>query len=244
MCKKLAILALVAAVGVFAYTRFGHKLSKNDRPLETQIHEQEQILASLDDEITKNLRQIAERDVDARYLRSEIRDIETRQVENKKVLQAKRAALKSDLVLVTAGEKPDEVRRSEKVLGRLLDSYKNCEAELQAKKAKLEALEDAVAASNDEVQAYQNERREQEVELNRLKAMVAQMRAEEIKSKVTFNKTKLSQVKKRTAELRKEIEVRQRQLELEGRYLGKSTKTEDKGRDVLKEADDLLGAKK
>ena len=93
-------------------------------------------------------------------------------------------------------------------------------------------------------QRGEKERREQEVELNRLKAMVAQMRAEEIKSKVTFNKTKLSQVKKRVAELSKEIEVRQRQLELEGRYLGKSAKTDEKPRDVLKEVDELLSAKK
>jgi len=244
MCKKLVVLALVAAAGVFVLAKFGHKLSKKEASLETQIHEQEQILASLDGEISKHLRQIAERDVEASYLRREIKDIETRQAENKKVLQAKRTALKSDSVLVVAGDKPDEVRRSEKELARLIDSYKNCEAELQAKKAKLEALEDAVAAANDEVRAYQNERREQEVELNRLKAMVAQMRTEEIKSKVTFNKTKLSQVKKRVAELRKEIEVRQRQLELEGRYLGKSAKTDEKPRDVLKEADELLSAKK
>jgi septal ring factor EnvC (AmiA/AmiB activator) len=244
MCKKLVVLALVVAAGVFAYTKFSHKFNKKDISLEAQIHEQEQILASLDDEITKHLRQIAEREVDANYLSREIKDIETRQIENKKVLQAKRVALKSDSSLVTTGEKPDDVRRSEKELARLLDSYKRCEAELQAKKGKLEALEDAVASANEEVQAYQAERREQEVELNRLKAMVAQMRAEEIKSRVTFNKTKLSQVKKRTAELRKEIEVRKRQLELEGRYLGKSSKTDEKPRDILKEADELLGAKK
>jgi len=244
MCKKLVVLALVATAGVFAFTRFSHKLCRKDTSLEAQIHEQEQILAGLDDEITRHLRQIAERDVDVSYLRREIKDIETRQAENKKVLQAKRAALTSDSSLVAAGEKPYEVRRSEKELARLLDSYKNCEAELQSKKAKLEALEDAVGSANDEVQAYQNERREQEVELNRLKAMVAQMRAEEIKSRVTFNKTKLSQVKKRTAELRKEIEVRKRQTELEGRYLGKSAKPDEKARDILKEADELLGAKK
>ncbi len=244
MCKKLAIVALVVAAGAVAYAKFGHKLHKKETSLEGQIQGQEQVLAGLDDEITKHLRQIAERDVEADYLRKDIKDIETRQTENKKVLQTKRAALKSETSLVAAGEKPDEVRRAEKELARLLDAYKNCEAELVAKKAKLDALEDAVAASKDEVSAYQNERREQEVELNRLKAMVAQMRAEEIKSKVTFNKTKLSQVKKRTAELRKEIEVRQRELELQGRYLGKSAKTDDKARDVLKEADELFAGKK
>ena len=57
-------------------------------------------------------------------------------------------------------------------------------------------------------------------------------------------RTSLSQVKKRVAELSKEIEVRQRQLELEGRYLGKSAKTDEKPRDVLKEVDELLSAKK
>ena len=56
MCKKLVVLALVAAVGVFALAKFGHKLSKKDASLETQIHEQEQILASLDGEISKHLR--------------------------------------------------------------------------------------------------------------------------------------------------------------------------------------------
>jgi len=244
MCKKLVLLALVVAAGGFAYAKFGHKLCKKDRSLEAQIHEQEQILSGLDDEISKHLRKIAERDVEADYLRRDIKDVETRQAENKKALEARRVALKTDTALVAAGEKPVEVRRAEKELARLIDAYKNCEAELQAKKAKLDALEDALAASKDEVQAYENERREQEVELNRLKAMVAQMRAEEIKSKVTFNKTKLSQVKKRTAELRKEIEVQQRHLQLEGRYLGKSAKTDEKPRDVLKEVDDLLGAKK
>src|SRR5262249_54424550 len=156
---------------------------------------------------------------------------------------ARRDALKSEASLVAAGEKSDEVRRAEKELGRLLTSYKNCEVELQAKKAKLEALNDAIGSATEEVQAYQTERRDLEVELSRLKAIVAQMRAEEIKSRVTFNKTELSQAKKRTAKLRKEIEVRKRQLELEGRYLGKSSKSDEKPRDVLKEADELFGAK-
>ena len=35
-----------------------------------------------------------------------------------------------------------------------------------------------------------------------------------------------------------------RQTELEGRYLGKSAKPDEKARDILKEADELLGAKK
>src|SRR5262249_60634700 len=111
-------------------------------------------------------------------------------------------------------------------------------------RAEVGSLGDEDLDSKVEVAVSQNERGHKEVELNRCKAMVPQMRAEEIKSKVTFNKTKLSQVKKRTAELRKEIEVRQRQLDLEGRYLGKSAKTDDKPRDVLKEADELFAGKK
>ena len=79
MCKKLVVLALVAAAGVFAYTKFRHKLCTKDRSLETQIHEQEQILAGLDVEIKNHLRQIAERDIDVAYLRREIKDIETGQ---------------------------------------------------------------------------------------------------------------------------------------------------------------------
>src|SRR5262249_236865 len=93
MCKKLAIVAIGVAAGAVAYPKFGHKLNKKEASLEAQIQSQEQILAGLDDEITKNLRLIAERDVEADYLRKDIKDIETRQTENKKVLQAKRAAL-------------------------------------------------------------------------------------------------------------------------------------------------------
>src|SRR5262245_31053667 len=99
MCKKLAIVALVVAAGAVAYAKFGHRLNKKEKSLETQIQGQEQVLAGLNDEITSHLRQIAERDVEADYLRKDIKDIETRQTENRKALQAKRAALKSETSL-------------------------------------------------------------------------------------------------------------------------------------------------
>src|SRR5262245_66121927 len=69
MCKKLAIVALVVAAGAVAYAKCGHKLHTKEASLEAQIQAQEQILASLDDEISKNLRTIAERDVAADDLR-------------------------------------------------------------------------------------------------------------------------------------------------------------------------------
>jgi len=245
MFKKLFVVALLVAAGVVAFKKFDFKCCRKDKSLEAQITEQEQVLASLNDEIKQHLHQIAVREVDVKYLREEIKEVEARQVENKKVLQARRDGLKGDAGLVTVADRSDPARkRAEKEFARLLDAYKNCEAEVKAKKAKLEALEDALAASKDEVSAYQNERREQEVELNKLKALVAQMRVEEIKSKVHFDKSKLAQVKKNTAALRKKIEVRQKELELQGQYLGKAAHTEEKERDVLKEADDLFGAER
>jgi chromosome segregation ATPase len=250
MCRKFTVFTvglLVGAAALVAWKRHdgARFFDKKPAPLESQIKEQREVLAGLDDEIRKILHQVARREVDVANLKRHIKETEERQKDNKEKILALRERVKADKSLVAAGANPVP-QRQERELARLVNAYKRCEAELKSHQDKLEAYNEAVDAAHEELVAYQNERRDLEKELVELEAALARVRAEEVKAKIPFDKTKLAAVRQATTKIRERIEVRAKSLELEGRYLGNGEKVnvpETKNVDVLAEVDELFRSK-
>jgi chromosome segregation ATPase len=258
MCKKFMftlILGLGIVAAVMASRKYDLEVSakKKEKPqppspsrtFEPQIQAQRALLAGLDSEIKKYLHDVAIREVEVRNLEKDLADTRSRQEENKKHIQAVRDDLKGGDVSKVSTKSEAARARQERELGRLLGAFKRCEEDLKTKEAKLEAYRDALEAAHDELVAYQSERRDQEIELARLEASVAKMRVEEVKTAIPFDRSKLAEIKKNIDALRNKLEVRQKELELQGRYLGTTrpaTPTKEPNRDVLAEADELLGA--
>lgn len=225
MCKKVLVLALLAAGAVWGYRHYDvHINNRDNEPLESQIRRERDRLPDLDGEIKKQISLVAAREVELKDLDRELVNLEKLLDQSRQALSAREAELKSrgGLVADTTNEDPEK-QRSLKELNRLADAVERNQAELKARKEQREAYRDALNAAHEELVAYQNERRNLGTQLAELDAMVAGMRTEEIKSKVHFEKTQLAETSKRIEVLRKKAEVRQKERELQVRYLGNAT---------------------
>jgi chromosome segregation ATPase len=225
MCKKLFLLALLGAAGVWGYRHYNvHVSRKDNEPLEAQIRRERERLPDLDGEIKKQISHVAAREIELKDLEREISALEKQVDRSRQELSLKETELKERGSPVADTTKDDaEKQRSLRELGRLADAVERQQAELKARKEQREAYRDALNASHEELVAYQNERRALGTQLAELDAMVAGMRTEEIKNRVHFEKTKLAETANRIKELRRKAEVRQKDRELQVRYLGNTT---------------------
>jgi chromosome segregation ATPase len=244
MCKKVLILALVAAAGFVAYRHFNGNFCLGEQPLEKQIQRERDKLPQLDAEIKKYISQVATREIDVKNLAAEIKQLEELQLKNREALALRKTELQGDVTHKAVKVDPDQQRKF-RDLDRQANAFSRAQAELKAKKEQLEAFKEALNAAHEELVAYQNERRSLETELAQLDAMLAQTRAEEVKARIHFDKSKLAERTKSITALRNRVEVRQKELELQGRYLGSASqpvsKTESKS--VFEKVDELIGPK-
>jgi chromosome segregation ATPase len=246
MCKKVLVLALIAAGGFVAYRHFNGNFCLGEEPLEKQIQRERDKLPQLDAEIRKYISQVATREIDVKNLAAEIKQLEEQQLKNRDALKTKKAELQANASLIKEGAKADpDHQRALRDLDRQANAFTRAQAELKAKKEQLEAFKEALNAAHEELVAYQNERRSLETELAQLDAMLAQTRAEEVKARIHFDKSKLAERTKSITVLRNRVEVRQKELELQGRYLGTASQPVSKTdtKTVFEKVDELIGPK-
>lgn len=223
MFKKLLFIALLGAIGVYAFQhhfkgRCCFDLKRKDQPLEAKIKRERGRLPELDAEIRKLIGQVAAREVELKNLEKDLAQTEKSLEQSRTAMQVKEEELKLSATLVK--EAGNERQRNLRDLNRLADTVERLDAALQARKDQREAFKEALHSAHEELVAYKNERLALETELARLDALVAQMRADETKSRVHFDKSKLAEATKRIENLRMSAEVRQKERELSVKYLG------------------------
>jgi chromosome segregation ATPase len=256
MLKKLLIAVVAVAVGlaVVRSTKLGSlmRVKWNEAtawcdkqvPVPDEIARLRLEIANLGKDTKGHCQLIAEEMVSVDNLKREIGEIEAKLEKQKKKVTALRDALaEGGTQRVVLNDETYPRVRVEKQLARDFDNYKNCEAQLTAKKKLLESRQECLAKAREQLTAMQDARRDLEVQVSQLEAEYNTLKVTQTKSKFALDDSALSKVKEGVQALRNRIEADSKAAALQAEFgdgpinVGDTVKTKD----LLKEIDAKFG---
>jgi chromosome segregation ATPase len=255
MLKKLLIAVVAVAIGltVVKSTKLGSlmRVKCNEAtawfnkqvPVPDEIARLRLEIARLGDDTKGHCQVIAEEMVAVDNLKREVSETEAKLAQQKKKITAMRDALADGgTQKVVLGEDTYPRVRVEKQLARDFDAYKNCEAQLAAKKKLLESRQECLAKAREQLAAMQDTRRDLEVQVSQLEAEYNTLKVTQTKSKFALDDSGLSKVKEGVQALRNRIDAARHEADLRGEF-GEGPINVDtvKTKDLLKEIDNHFG---
>jgi chromosome segregation ATPase len=256
MLKKLLIAVVAVAVGltVVKSTKLGSlmRVKCNEAtawfnkqvPVPDEIARLRLEIGRLSDDTKGHCQVIAEEMVAVDNLKREVSEAETKLAQQKKKITAMRDALTDGgTQKVVLGDDTYPRRQVERQLARDFGAFKNCEAQLAAKKKLLESRQECLAKAREQLAAMQEARRDLEVQVSQLEAEYNTLKVTQTKSKFALDDSALSKVKEGVQALRDRIAAEQNRAALQAEFGDGSISANDtvKTKDLLKEIDNHFG---
>jgi len=256
MLKKLLIAVVAVAVGltVVKSTKVGSlmRVKWNEAtawcnkqiPVPDEIARLRLEIANLGKDTKSHCQVIAEEMVAVDNLKREIGEAETKLTQQKKKITAMRDALADGgTQKVVLGDNTHPRVRVQKQLARDFDLYKNCEAQLTAKKKLLESRQECLAKAREQLTAMQDARHDLEVQVSQLEAEYNTLKVTQTKSKIALDDSALSKAKAGVAALRDRINADAKAAALRAEFGDGEITVNDtvKTKDLLKEIDSHFG---
>jgi chromosome segregation ATPase len=214
----LVVLAKTTNVGSYVCTAWSQAkhAAKAQVPTKFEIERIRHEIASLDHDLDRMIRPIAEHKVTVERLRQEIAEKDTKLADQKKVLLDATTAVKTSgkKELVYNG-KAYPVEQVKAQIARDFEAYKRAEATLAAKRQSLESKEATLRAAQEKLQAFISMKREFEVQLTQLEAEHEINLANAVGNDIKIDTTRASSIAAALAELKTTIQTDTVQIEME-----------------------------
>jgi len=214
----LAVLAKTTNVSSYVSTLWSQArvAAKASVPTKFEIDRIRNDIASLDQDLDRMIRPIAEHKVGVEKLRKDIVRDDERLAEQKKVLLDATAAVKGakpgdKLVYGGKAFTPEQVQAR---IALDFESYKRFEATVTAQKKVLESKEGTLRAAQEQLTTFLSKKREFEVQLAQLEAENEVNQVAAVGTDVKIDTTRLATISQSLGELRETIEKDRVALEL------------------------------
>jgi len=240
-------LYLVFGTSAPSYVRTAfHKVRHNAKsavPVQFEIDRARDQIASLEPAIKDHIEALARAEVEVEHLDREIVAVRDNLAAEKTQILSLRDRLKTGdfrlagHVVYTA----DDVRAE---LTHRWDLYRNVSKILEEKEATLKAKQKAVIAARKQLEEMAAQKKALLTKLEGIEAHLKMIEATRATNEFDFDDSgALSRAKASVTDLEKRLEIMERKAEMEGRFAETGLSSpDDRGRDVVKEIEDEIGA--
>jgi chromosome segregation ATPase len=216
--------------------------AKDAVPPQFDIDRAKADIASLQPAFDQNKETLARAEVEAEHLDREITTLQAYLDQQKTVIQAMHAKLKSGDFRLTGhvADTADEVKAE---LAHRYDNYRYNAELLGEKQATLKAKRTIIKAAKEQLQNLKTQKATLLAKLANIEAKLRLLEASQIKNDFNFDGSALANAKKTVSELEQRLEVMVRKAEYDVRYGDLSTPSTfvDPDRDIVKEIDEAFG---
>jgi hypothetical protein len=213
---------------------------KENIPVEFQIRRARDLLDETGPEMQKNIRLIAEEEVDIASLRSDITQANQSLAAEKVRLQSLRDDLGTNQSTFTIGEFSYSRPQLTQELAQRFASYKEGENSLQQKQQLLENREGALAAANQAMQIASDQRAGLQSEIDALEVHYRLIQATAVGTDVQVDNTKLAQAEKVVGDVRRQLAISERMLAEEVKFAHAVPADATSEKDLLTQVDAYL----
>ena len=226
MLKKVFVVGaaglLVAAV--LTQTKVGNMawgwIDRAERHLDSKIKPEDEIrrikkeVSSLDKDVDKAKRNLAEEIVEVKYLTKRNEELRVAVETSRKAVEARRAVFAGDEKFVKWDGRTINVATAKDNLAREVATHKSLAGELKAQEEMLATHERSKTLAEQHLQALITEKANLEKMVTEVEANIKLAKIEQVESKYQNDGTRMAQVKKDLAELQKKLDVQRETLKL------------------------------
>jgi len=216
---------------------------KENIPIEFQIRRARDLLDETGPEMQKNIRLIAEEEVDIASLRGDITGAQQSLAAEKVRLQSLRDDLSTSQSTFSIGDFSYTRPQLTEELAQRFDNYKEAETSLQQKQQLLENRQSALAAANQAMQIASDQRAGLQSEIDALEARYRLVQATAVGTDVQVDNSKLAQTEKVVADVRRQLAISEQMLAQEAKF-ARAVPPSDaiNEKDLLSQVDEHLSA--
>jgi chromosome segregation ATPase len=215
---------------------------KENIPVEFQIRRARDLLDATGPEMQKNIRLIAEEEVDIVSLRDEITQATQSLAAEKVRLQGLRDDLATNQSTFTIDDLPYSRTQLTQELAHEFANFKEGETSLQQKQQLLENRQAALAAANQAMQIASDQRSGLQSEIDGLEAHYRLIQATAVGTDVQVDNTKLAQAEKVVGDVRRQLAISERTLAEEAKFAHAVPVDPTSEKDLLTQVDASLSA--
>jgi len=226
--KKILALLLIAGVGLFVArkTHFGSYAStcvaqvgdevRRQIPTKFELERIRHEIASLDRDISRMVRPVAEYKTEIDHLRKDVDKRQTQIEEQRKVLLSMTEDLKTNPVSLTYADREYPASVIRRKLQKDFDGFKRQEAQVKALRQTLEAKEASLRASQDQLVKVIEKKREYELRVAQLEAENETLQVARIGNhKLQLDDSRATQIEQSLAAVQKQLDSDRNELELQ-----------------------------
>jgi chromosome segregation ATPase len=191
---------------------------KQNVPVEFQIRRARDLLDATGPEMQKNIRLIAEEEVDIASLHGEIAQATQSLSAEKTRLASLRDELTSTQVSFTIGDLSYTRPQLTQELSQRFTCYKEAETALDQKRQLLQNREAALAAANQAMQVASDQRATLQAQIDGLESHYRLIQATAVGTDVQVDNTKLAQAEKVVGDVRRQLDISERMLAEEAKF--------------------------
>ena len=213
---------------------------KENIPVEFQIRRARDLLDATGPELQKNIRLIAEEEVDIASLRGDITQANQSLAAEKVRLQMLRDDLATNQSDFTIGDFSYTRPQLIEELAQRFTSYKEATSAVQQKQQLLENRQKALAAANQAMQIASDQRAGLQSEIDGLEAHYRLIQATAVGTDVQVDNTKLAQAEKVVSDVRRQLSISETMLAEEAKFAHATPSDATNEKDLLTEVDAYL----
>jgi len=213
---------------------------KENIPVEFQIRRARDLLEATAPEMQKNIRLIAEEEVDIASLRGDITQANQSLAAEKVRLQTLRDDLGTNQSTFTIGDFAYTRPQLTQELAQRFTSYKEATNSLQQKQQLLENRQQALAAANQAMQIASDQRTGLQSEIDGLEAHYRLIQATAVGTDVQVDNTKLAQAEKVVGDVRRQLSISEHMLAEEAKFAHAVPADATNEKDLLTQVDAYL----
>jgi peptidoglycan hydrolase CwlO-like protein len=226
MLKKVFVVGaaglLVAAV--LTQTKVGNMawgwIDRCERHIDSKIKPEDEIrrikkdVSSLDKDVDKAKRNLAEEIVEVKYLNKRTEELRVAVETSRKAVEARRAVFEGDEKFVKWDGRTINVAAAKDKLAREVAAHKSLAGELKAQEEMLASHERSKTLAEQHLQALITEKANLEKLVTDVEESIKQLKIEQVESKYQNDGTRMAKVKKDLADLQKKLDVKRVELGL------------------------------
>jgi chromosome segregation ATPase len=213
---------------------------KDNIPVEFQIRRARDLLDATGPEVQKNIRLIAEEEVDIATLRGDISRSSQSLDAEKARLQTLRDDLAGPLSTFNFGEFSYTRAQLTQELAQRLTMFKEAEAALAQKQELLNNRQNALAAANQAMQTASDQRANLQGEIDTLEARYRMFQATAVGTDLQVDNSKLAQAEKVVFDVRRQLSISEHMLAQEAKFDHVIPDQPVNEKDLIKEVDSCL----
>ncbi|HXE53976.1 MAG TPA: hypothetical protein VN541_13225 [Tepidisphaeraceae bacterium] len=214
---------------------------KDNIPIEFELRRARDLLDGVGPELHRNIRLVAEQEVEIANLKSDLAQGETNLVDEKHRVEKLRNCLSTSDVSFTFGDLSYSRAQLTQELSRQFAHYKEAENAIVAKRQLLDSRQHSLAAAMEAMETAKTQKATLEAQIDGLESQYRLVQAASGGTELQIDQSKLSQAQKVVGDIRKQLAVAEHVLAHEAKFTSDVPMDAVNEKDLLTQVDEHFG---